>query len=68
MLRIRTTDQSCREFKTEQNDVHLGAKFHHPILKLLWIFWQFSCYYGDYVSQPLEHCEQRAIPAQKSRN
>lgn len=68
MLRMRTHHSPYRALTTQQNPIDSRDHFNHPILKGLWKFWQFSCFYGDYVSQPLEHREKISIPSQKANS
>lgn len=36
-------------------------------LKFWRSFWQFSCFYGDSVSQPIEHRQKLAISSEKAK-
>jgi|GEM_PF-7009063 hypothetical protein len=65
MLRMQTNHYSCRALTTKQNDVKSCDHFEHPILRGLRKFWQFSHFYGDYVSQPLEARGTKSILSQK---
>ncbi len=66
MLRIRTHHYALRELTTKQNHVNSVYRFRHFISTGLWKFWQFSCFYGDYISQPLEHRGEKSTSSQKS--
>lgn len=66
MLRMPTDHSPCQELTTHPNPVSSSEDFDHPILKSLRRFWQFSCFYGDYVSQPLENRAKRSILSQET--
>jgi hypothetical protein len=66
MLRTQTNHSPCRGLTTKQNDVNSWEHLKHPILNAFRKFWQFSSFYGDYVSQPLEHRGKKAILPQKT--
>jgi hypothetical protein len=66
MLGIRTYRPSVEKIITEQKNLKHPRNFYSSVLKGLQIFWQFSCFYGNYVSQPLESRQNSSVSAQKS--
>jgi hypothetical protein len=65
MLRMPTNSSPRRGLTTQENNVDSDDHFEHPILKGFRKFWQFSSFYGDYVSQPLERRGNRSTLSQK---
>lgn len=68
MLRMQTNSYPRRALTKKQDNVNSYNPFEHPILKVFRTFWQFSSFYGDYVSQPLERRGNRSILSQKIHN
>lgn len=68
MLRIRTHSNFRRVLRNPQNSVKSGLILPPLILKGLRSFWQFSCFYGDYVAQPLEQRQKLSTSSQNIKS
>lgn len=68
MLRIRTYSDFRQVLKQPQNSVKSEFMLPPLILKGLRSFWQFSCFYGDYVSQPLEQRQKLYTSSQNIKS
>ncbi|MGB3404967.1 MAG: hypothetical protein WBA77_19945 [Microcoleaceae cyanobacterium] len=67
MLGLRTHRRSVKTLNTvDSHQTSSSRRFPDSILKALRFFWQFSCFYGDYIAQPLESRQNLSISSQKS--